>query len=77
MINKNKNLVFAIFQVKILNFEVFNNSQKVTIMSHVSSFYQNWFSKKIVTRYYWPILDLKNFIFINVTFSENLKSRVS
>ena len=38
MVNKNKNLVFAALQVVLSDFEWFNNSQKFTNVSFVSSF---------------------------------------
>ena len=47
MVNKNKNLVFSAFELVLLDFKYFHNSQKLTVISFIASFSQNYFLKKI------------------------------
>lgn len=47
VIGKNKDLIFAVFQVVLSSFENFNNGQKLCIVDFIISFSKNYFSKKI------------------------------
>lgn len=42
MIGEDKELVFVTFQIVIPSYEGFNDSQKLTVMSFISSFYKNY-----------------------------------
>ena len=53
IIHKNKNFIFAIFEVVLLCFENFNNSQKFINVGFILNFYRNHFFKK---KYYWILL---------------------
>lgn len=46
IIFKNKNLVFATFQIILPSFEYYNNIQQLAIIDFVSNFYKNYFLKK-------------------------------
>ena len=46
VICKDKYLVFATFEIVMLCFESFDNSQKLTVMVLVQNFYKNYFPKK-------------------------------
>ncbi len=43
MVNKDKNLVFAAFQVIVLSLKGFNNSKKLLVISFIASFGKNLF----------------------------------
>ena len=47
IVYKIKDFLFTVFWVVMSSFEQFNNSQKLTIISFISSFGKNHFSKKV------------------------------
>ena len=56
VIRKNKNLIFAVFQVVVPILECFNNSQKLTIVDFLSYFRWNYFLRK--ERYSMPLAQI-------------------
>ena len=46
VICEDKDLIFTIFKIMALDFKNFDDSQKLTVISLVPSFYRNDFSKK-------------------------------
>ena len=58
MIGKNKNLVFATFQIMPPCFEVLNNAQKLTIKSFLPCFSKNHFTQEL--GYQMPLAQVIN-----------------
>ena len=58
IIYKNKYLIFITFQIVILCFKDFDNSQKFAIISFILSFCKIYFFKKNTIEYHWPKLVL-------------------
>ena len=59
IVNKEENLILAVFQLVIPSLKDFNNSRELLIVNLVASFDGDYFLKKKTTRYYWLILDLR------------------
>ena len=56
VVRKDKNLLFATFQIVTLRFKGLDNSQKLAIVSLIPSFYRNHFSWK--DRYQVPLAQI-------------------
>lgn len=46
MVFENKNPLFLTFGMVFPNSKIFNNSQKLSVVSLIASFYKNYFSKR-------------------------------